>query len=384
MNFSRRISLLLAALLTLPQALLAAEASRFTPSAYTAGKLEIVEGIPLVTVSGTPQEMGEQLGTLLKRPVGQLMEKQDDFARGFGLGANLHSALKSGLARSSRLLWPSFPESHRRELQATAKAAGVDVDVLTLGNVMYELSRFPACSTLAVEPARSTTGDLLFGRNLDFPTFGFLDKYSVVIVYRPQGKHAFVSVTFPGFVGVASGMNDAGLCVAQLEVNSSAEGSSRVNFSGTPVAMCFRRLLEECSTLDEAEKLLREQKRLIMCNLAICDRQQAAVLEITPKTVVRRPADHGLCPCTNHFRTEKLAVGTACSRYGRLFAGQQLDQLAQTDVARLLDAANQGDRTLQTMIFEPAKLRLHLSLGPPPSSSRPLKRLNLAEVLHGD
>ena len=68
-----------------------------------------------------------------------------------------------------------------------------DLDVLTFENVVYDLSRFPACSTLAVESSHSALGGPLFGRNFDFPSFGFLNNYSLLIVYRPEGKHAFVS-----------------------------------------------------------------------------------------------------------------------------------------------------------------------------------------------
>jgi hypothetical protein len=35
---------------------------------------------------------------------------------------------------------------------------------------------------------------------------------------------------------------------------------------------------------------------------------------------------------------------------------------------------------MQTMIFEPVPLILHLSLGPPPSSHEPLKELPLKEL----
>ena len=43
----------------------------------------------------------------------------------------------------------------------------------------------------------------------------------------------------------------------------------------------------------------------------------------------------------------------------------------------IVDAANQGKFTLQTMIFEPAALKLHLAIGECPSSALPLKELDL-------
>ncbi len=349
-----------------------AEPSRFTPSKYKAAELKFVGDIPVATVAGSPEEIGQQLGNLFRQPLKELLGKREEISRGFGL------AQPPGyIVRAGRFLLPMFPDTQRRELAAEAKAAAADVDVLTFENVIYDLSRFPACSSLAIEPSRSATGESIFGRNLDFPTFGFLDKYSVLVVYRPDGKHAFATVTFPGMAGVFSGINDAGLCLAQLEVNSSADGSPRVSLLGTPVSMCFRRLLEECSTIDEAEKLLREQKRMMMCNLAVCDRNGSAVLEVTPQNVVRRSSESGLCPCTNHFRTKELAVNTQCSRYDKLSQCRAMDSLGISDVARLLDSANQGRFTMQTMIFEPASLRANLSFGPLPSSAQPLKSIDL-------
>ncbi len=366
----------LALLLAITGSLAAAEPSRYTAGKCANGELQFVDGLPVVTTAGTPDQIGQALGTLYKQPLKELMGKQEDVAHGFGLKQS-----PGVLVKMSRLAVPMFPDSQRRELQAMADASGSNLDTLDFANIMYEISHFPACSTLAVEPSRSTTGTALFGRNLDFPTFGFLDKYSVIVVYHPEGKHAFASITFPSVVGVFSGMNDAGLCIAQLEVNDSADNAARVNIFGTPVAMCFRRLLEECTTVDEAEKLLREQNRMMMCNLAVCDRTQSAVLEITPKTVARRPSDKGVCPCTNHFRTPELARDTKCWRYDKLCACQQMDKLGVPEIAHLLDSANQRQFTIQTMIFEPSTLDAHISFGPAPSSSRPLKEIDLARYL---
>ena len=359
----------------------AAEPSRYTTTQYKSARLQFIEGLPVVTVAGTPEEMGEQLGALLRKPLGELMSKKEEIAHGFGL-----QQAPNVLVMTSRLAMPAFPEAQRREMVAMSKAGSASLDTLAFANIVYEISHFPACSTLAIEPARSSSGSPLFGRNLDFPSFGFLDQYSVIYVERPEGKHAFASVTFPGVVGVFSGMNDAGLCVAQLEVNFAADNSRRINLTGTPVAMCFRRILEECTTIDEAEKLLKEQNRMMMCNLAICDRTSAAVLETSTNTVVRRAAESGICACTNHFRTKELAVsggrlGDGDDRYGKLCQCQSLAKVGLPDVAKLLDSANQGRFTMQTMIFEPATLAAHISLGPAPSSSRPLKTIDLGPLM---
>jgi hypothetical protein len=46
-----------------------------------------------------------------------------------------------------------------------------------------------------------------------------------------------------------------------------------------------------------------------------------------------------------------------------------------------MHSVNQRGWTLQTMVFEPATLKLHLSIGDPPVSARPTKLLELGPLL---
>jgi hypothetical protein len=118
-----------------------------------------------------------------------------------------------------------------------------------------------------------------------------------------------------------------------------------------------------------------------MVNLAVCDRNGSAVFEITPKTVNRRSGENGICACTNHFRTKGLALSLECGRYETLEKCQGKKKIGLVDMAKLLNAVNQGGDTLQTMIFEPATLKLHLAFGTCPSSAMPMKELDLEPLL---
>jgi predicted choloylglycine hydrolase len=364
--------------------LLAASARADEPFRYAAGKqgsgqLKLIEGLPVIVATGTPDEMGQQIGALSAPALQSLFAHQKQLANGFGI-----SQAKPIWSAAGSIMLPRFPANERQELDAMAKASGMDSDLLVFANVMYDWSRLGGCSAQMVEPARSATGGMLFGRDFDFPTFGFLDQYSLVVVYRARGKHAFASVTFPGLVGVVSGINDAGLCLAELEVHRSKDDAPGFDPSGVPVEMCFRRMLEECGSLDEAEKLLRSLKPSTMCNLAICDRKTAAVLEITPRHVVRRGAVDNVCSCTNHFRSAELGMSKFCWRYDRLDQGiRAKSKLGLADMTKQMDAVNQGHLTIQTMIFAPEEKGLYLSFGPAPSSAQRLKRLDLA-ALFGD
>jgi hypothetical protein len=114
--------------------------------------------------------------------------------------------------------------------------------------------------------------------------------------------------------------------------------------------------------------------------LAVCDLKNAAVFEITPKSLFIRSAEKGLCLCTNHFRTPALSTSTDCPRYHILEKSQDNPRLALSDIAEKMDAVSQGPLTIQTMVFEPASLRLHLAIGSCPSSKLPLKELELGPL----
>jgi predicted choloylglycine hydrolase len=209
-----------------------------------------------------------------------------------------------------------------------------------------------------------------------------LDKYGLVTVHLPKGKHAFASVGFPGFFGCVQGMNDAGLALAVHEVFLSRDRAPMFNPKGQPYSMCFRRILEECSTVEEAEKLLRSTERTTLLSLAVCDRRKAAVFELTPNTVAVRRGDDGLCFCTNHFRTPELIMFAWCNRYRTFEKSQSLKTLTVDDVAKKLDEVNMGRLTVESMIFEPESLILHLAMGSCPSSALPMKKLELQPLFN--
>jgi isopenicillin-N N-acyltransferase-like protein len=341
------------------------------------GELKYINGLPVLVIEGTPEEMGRQQAALTREAAPRILEYPQRLLGLIGLKDRWAKFLERG-----RSLVPQIPGDHLAELDAFAETAGVDRDVLIGTNTMVDTYRGGfGCSSLIVEPERSATGGLLFGRNLDFYNLGILQKYGIVVVYRPENKHAFVSVGFPGMLGCFSGMNDAGLAVAVHEVFFSKDGGPMFNPKGMPYTLSFRRILEECATIEEAEKLMRSMPRTTLLNLAVCDRQKGAVLEMTPKNVVLRRSEQGICVCTNHFRTEPLATFALSRRYWLLTRSRKLESIGVAEVAGKLHQVNQGRLTVQTMIFEPGPLKLHLAMGSCPSSALPLRELELAELL---
>lgn len=353
---------------------------QYREAKYGPAELKRINGLPVLFVEGTPAEIGEQAAALVLDGTRLLLAYPRNLMRMVGLEGRWPALLTVG-----RQLIPQFPRDHLAELEAFAKKAQIDRDLLIGVNTMVDAYRGGfGCSSLLVSPERSKTGGPLFGRNLDFYTQGTLHKYSLVIVCRPKGKHAFASVGFPGMFGCLSGMNDAGLALAMHEVFVAGDGASLFNPRGTPYTLVFRRILEECTTVEEAEKLVRSIGRTTLFNLALCDRRGGVVLEATPRTVAVRRGEDGILACTNHFRSAELGTMFRYSwRHQALMASSRIPQLDRADVARKLHEVNQGRLTLQTMIFEPAALRLHLAIGACPSSALPLAELNLKPLFEG-
>lgn len=360
---------------------MAAEAARtFTEGRCGAAQLQYFDDVPVLSLCGDPDELGRQQAVLVGGAVRRFIEFPRQFARSIGLDHQVETMLDRGNA-----LWRKAPEDYRRELQRFAQEAKIDERLLIGANTLMDVYRAGwGCSSLTVSGARSTSGEPTMARNLDFPSLGLLHRHSIVIVYRPTGKRAFAAVSFAGLIGVLSGMNESGLAVAVHNVYRSADGASLFSADGEPYTLLFRRILEQCDTVSQAETMLRGSPRSTMLNLAVCDPKSAAVFELTPKTVARREFDRGLLPCTNHFRTKELSVGVRCQRYETLLTADRIEKLDIATLRDYLHRVHQGFLTIQSMVFEPVGLRLHVALSEPPVSDGPYRVISLRELFDAE
>ncbi len=359
------------------------------PFCYQEGRhgnadLRYVHGIPILTVQGRPDEIGAAVGLLALRPGRRMADFPDDLLRKFWL-----SPLRWPILHLGRRLARRFPTDYRREMDAMFASANLDHDRAVLANTFYDVKKVAFCSALMVTAERSTEGGPLLGRNLDYPPLGYAHEFSLVTVYRPSAaRHAFASIGFPGMVGCLSGMNDTGLTVAVMEAYQVRFGNKRLDLAGMPFALCFRRLLEECSSIAEACALLNTMKRTGLNSLVVADRDGVAVFEITPDRVVVRGPGDGTCICTNHFCTPELRPLVRLNLFKTREHFTTLEQVVRKrkrfgvpDLHSALHSVCDQEITMQTMVFEPRRLRLHLAIGTIPASAGPLRVVDLRPFL---
>jgi hypothetical protein len=380
---SRVCFLVLAALLLSPGPATAAEPFRFPEARHGKGELKYVKGVPVLYLAGKPEEIGEQMGVLALRHAAQFGDAVQGTVKAHAgdVGWALATRLADGI-------FAKFPEEYRQEVEAMARAGKVDRDVLVVANTIWDLrglrlQQGRGCAGLAVEPARSATGGPLLGRNMDTPALGKMSEIGLVVVCRPDGKQPFVAPGFPGLLVCMCGMNAAGLALGCDDATGAADGAPTFSAAGVPSLVAQRRVLEGCKTIEEAEKWLRAHPSMVQGVVPACDLRAAVVVEVTPKTVAVRKATDGLVCCTNHFLADGLRVGDDCPRLRALEKARQLKALSVADVAARMHAANQGEWTLHTMVFEPKRGVLHVAFGHGKKSATefPLAELDLSAAL---
>lgn len=332
----------------------------FPDAKHGAGELVHIGGIPVLTVSGSPREMGEQYGVLAIKNAPGL----DALLAQFLKDTKQEEAFE-GIKILSKQLKKNLPKDHLAEMDAAAKAGGREPELLYFANTVYDLSSGMGCSTIIVEPGRSATGNTIFARNFDWMNSKGIDRHTLVVVWRPTGKKAFATIAICPITGCISGMNEDGLAVTINEIHlKQSKDKPAFNWKGTPTLALFRRVLEECSTVKEAEALLRKAERTSTSCMTACDEKGGAVFEITPKSIAVRKAKNDVCCCTNHFFSDELGIGQKCDRLPKLETLQAINgKLGIADVFESLDAVNAGKYTLQAMVFEPKSRTLHLKLG---------------------
>lgn len=114
------------------------------------------------------------------------------------------------------------------------------------------------CTSFAAWGSATNNGHLLLGRNFDFNAGRCFDENKVVVYFKPDEGLGFISVAWPGMVGVVSGINEAKIAVT---VNAASSADSRT--IGTPVSLLIRDVMQHASTLDQAVKTI-EQSRVFV------------------------------------------------------------------------------------------------------------------------
>lgn len=228
-------------------------------------------------MSGTPYELGRQHGVQLREEVrASVAQILGYFRRYLNIPAIGAWAVNWWLDAAWRQSAPFIPADYLEELRGLADGSGVPLRELWRLHTIPD--RTYSCSNFAAWGRATAGGRLIHVRNLDWNIDAGIQRFAVVFVIRPNGKHAFLNIGWAGFVGVLTGINEARLSIGQIGAET-----VDVTFRGEPMAFVMRRVLEEGENAEEAASVILDAKRTVGVNYVVADAKakQALAIETT-------------------------------------------------------------------------------------------------------
>jgi hypothetical protein len=265
-----------------------------------------------------------------------------------------------------RNLDESLSADHRLEIAAQARAFDPDpftslmgtyqrfVFLHSLYDIMLAFERSPlvGCSSVVLSGELTADGHTLLARNFDFEGPPVLDQRKAVFLMLERGRIPYASISWPGFVGSASGMNVEGVAIV---IHGARAGEPRAE--GEPVAQTVRELLGGARSTTEALAMLSGRDPMVPHMLLVADGSgDAAVVERVPGRAphVRRRRAAAL-PLTNHFegpaandpKNQAVIASTSTekrrTRLDEILANIPADATVERAVGILRDKHGTGD-----------------------------------------
>ncbi|MBI3271761.1 MAG: peptidase C45 [Planctomycetes bacterium] len=340
------------------------------------GWLERRGGNLVLHVAGTAYDMGYQHGVLLRTQVRGLVARVQSIAQAQALLDSKNHALDKLKEAYDRCL-PHISPEILEEMHGLADGAQLPYEMVRTANMIPELFH---CSGFALWGRATQDGVLYHGRILDYAMEIGYHEFAVLIVARPEGRHAFVNVGYAGFVGSVTGTNERQVTFGEMG------GGGEGDWDGMPMAFLMRKGLEEAGTLDEALAIFRDTPRTCEYYYVISDAKLPAArgLACKPgKFVVLSPGEaHPELPVPLGLLDSVLMSGG--DRY-RLLASRVI-----TDYGKLNGPAGLAlmrrpvamKSAIHTALFAPSlgKLWVSNAVGSTPSSELPYTEYDLREL----
>ena len=357
-------------------------------------------GLYEMSVSGTPYERGLINGKLSREQiVAQEVAFTDQIKQMIPSDGYL-KLMKYIVGFMNRDLPEHVPGEYKEEIYGVSRAASDSFN--WIGNNYARILNYHAahdighalqnmmlvgCTSFGGWGDKTENGSMLIGRNFDFWVGDRFAEHKIVLFNKPDKGYKFMSVTWGGFIGVVSGMNEKGLTVT---INA-ARSDIPLN-AATPVSLVAREVLQYASNINEAIEIAKRRKMFVSESFLVASAAdgKAVVIEKTPKELAVYDPKGNDIECTNHyqsehFKTQELNVEQK-DKSASVYRYQRLQQLMQINYPltpqkmanilrdrRGLNNANIGNGNEKainqliahhSIIFQPDSLRAWVSTEP--------------------
>lgn len=289
-------------------------------------------------VEGKPFDRGVINGKLTKELV---VRQEENFAE------QIFKIIPSGFSRSllkdmigffNRNLDKNVTEEDREEIYGISESASPAFQYLgtnyqrilnyhaahDIGHAVQNLA-LVGCTSFGTWGSHSADSSMIIGRNFDFWVGDKFSDDKIVAFFNPSSGHKFMIVTWGGFIGAVSGMNDQGLAVTINAAKSDIPTSS-----ATPVSLVTREILQYAGNISEALAIAKKRKMFVSESFLVASAadRKAVIIEKTPDDLDVYDPQKNYILCTNHFQgrefknskknKEQIAESASEYRYQRL------------------------------------------------------------------
>ncbi|KXH78481.1 C45 family peptidase [Chryseobacterium kwangjuense] len=266
-------------------------------------------------IKGNPLQLGYNNGALTQN----LMQKQEEIffskVEGFVPSKFKQKLLRGFLKWYNRKMYLNVREDYQAELYGLSQYSSDKYNFIApkylrslylhgahdIGHAMQDLAMV-GCTSLAVWNENTEDGTMLIGRNFDFYVGDDFAKNKLIEFVEPETGIPYMSVSWPGMIGVVSGMNKEGITVT---INA---GKSKIPLTAkTPISLVTREILQYAKNIDEAIAIAKKRKVFVSESILVgsAHDRNAVIIEVSPDNFgVYRVQNTSKVFCTNHFQSE--------------------------------------------------------------------------------
>lgn len=200
------------------------------------------------------------------------------------------------------------------------------------------------CTSFSTWEDSSTNNNLILGRNFDFYVGDDFAKDKIILFINPEDGYKLATITWGGFLGVVSGMNEKGLTVTLNAAKSGLPSSAK-----TPISIVARKILQYAKNIDEAFEIAKQHETFVSESLMIGSAEDGytAIIEKSVNKIALHRSDSTSIICSNHYQSDSFKtdidnqenINTSASNYRQIRTNNLMNKkpnLDYLDVAKIL------------------------------------------------